>query len=204
MSKADLVLFKCSIVEGPDLRFCAVRAIDQQLALLSTANDGQAPSPTSTLFRRVRLWSPILGAEPTTVECLRGCAAWVSTCTNRERTFKYIGRRAAMTNLSNSGLSLQQVSKFFGLHVNTVSKYYKATKSEHLQAARVFGGLVPKVDGNEAGGSWVSPKTEEAAAHGSRPATSPLCRSKKMYIRFSLKLFYIRYRFQGLPSTINN
>ncbi len=103
--------------------FCAVHAIDRQLLLLAAVDGVHAPSPTSTLFRRCRLLSPNLGEESTSVESLRGVASWVSHVTNKDRTFKDIGRRAAMTNLSNSGLSIQQVAKYFGVHVNTIAKY---------------------------------------------------------------------------------
>ncbi len=75
MSKADIALFKCPIIEGPNTRFCAVRAIDRQLQLLATADNVGALSPISSLFQRSRLCSPILGVEGT--EALRGCAEWV-------------------------------------------------------------------------------------------------------------------------------
>ncbi len=48
MSKADIALFKCPIIEGPDARFCAVRAIDRQLQLLATADNVGAPSTISS------------------------------------------------------------------------------------------------------------------------------------------------------------
>jgi hypothetical protein len=66
MSKADIALFKCPIIEGPDARYCAVRAIDRQLQLLATADNVVDPSPISFFFRRSRLCSPILGVEGTT------------------------------------------------------------------------------------------------------------------------------------------
>jgi hypothetical protein len=46
-----------------------------------------------------------------------------------------------MTILANSGLSMHQVAKCFGVHTNTIAKYHKTTKEEHLLAARFLGGL---------------------------------------------------------------
>ena len=144
MSKSDLALFKCPIMQGDNPMFCAVAAVERQLQLLKNVGgvDNENPDPDAPLFRSVRTYSESLLHAPPSKEAFRGVADWVSLVLGKKRQFRDLSRRAAMTRLANTpGFSLVEVSKYFGVAENTAGRYHKQKRTMPLKAAAVLSGV---------------------------------------------------------------
>ena len=90
MSKCDLALFQCPMMQGDNPLTCPVAAVERQLQLLRNIGalqnlEHEADSP---LFRSVRGFSLTLMDAPPSKELFRGIADWVSTTLGTKRQFR--------------------------------------------------------------------------------------------------------------------
>ena len=168
VSKADLILFKCPIIQGDHPMFCAVAAIERQIKLLQSigCNHGD-----NWLFRPCTTWGTTLEGNQATVELFRGVADWVTSALDQKRTFKDIGRRAAMTRLVNSGeMSIADIAKYFGVSRTTVEKYHRLAKTAPLKAAGILSGVKEDAQLKEEEGEEVVVKRKPLVVKHTRAA----------------------------------
>jgi hypothetical protein len=150
LTKCDLALFQCPIVQASNPMFCPVAAVERQIQLLKNVGglDGTEKDADKHLFRAVHTWSNSMKDAAPSTEAFRGVADWVSTTLGVKRQFRDIGRRAAMTRLANAeGFSTVEVAKYFGVTVNTVMKYHKQGRATSIRAASVLSGVDLHVKG---------------------------------------------------------
>lgn len=137
MTSVDAALFKQVLVQGDDPDLCPIAALDRQMELLGKCN---AKPEENFLFRAASLHAKTVLPKPAGRDIFFSIAGWVSSILGRTLTFKDVGRRAAMTRAANSGVSLQDVAKYFGVHRNTVAVYHKMGNSVPVQIAKILVG----------------------------------------------------------------
>jgi hypothetical protein len=133
MNKCDAAMFKQIIVQGPDARYCPIEAIDRQFHLVRTGSRNQ--SDDGTLFRSIMNFDRRAGNKPSGPETYRGVAAWVARELGRDLTFKDVGRRRAMTRLTECpDISLDDIAKYFGVSRSTIAVYHRSAKRTPINA----------------------------------------------------------------------
>jgi hypothetical protein len=144
LSKCDVALFQCPIMQAANPMFCPIAAVERQIQLLKNVGglDDSVSAAESPLFRSVGHMATTLKDAAPTREAFRGVAEWVTKTLGVKRQFRDIGRRAAMTRLANAeGFTLVEVAKYFGVTVNTVMRYHKRGRATQLRAAAVLSGV---------------------------------------------------------------